>query len=239
MTFRHGRLAELLLNGVDISGYFSSAEWAAKVTPAPVDVFKTTWHQFIPGELESTLVASGYYQSDDVDQVRDDLISPGVGQLTYAPAGATAIGDFCRLMNVNFTDYKTGSKIGSAVTMDFTAQATNPVGIGVSLHPLASENLGTITGTGDGVLTSAASTTGAIGHLHVTAVSSAVASSFKFQDATTIGGVYADITSGAFTNMTAVGSQRLVIPGTIRQFVRCVAVIGPATTTYAVSFART
>ncbi len=62
---------------------------------------------------------------------------------------------------------------------------------------------------------------------------------FKLQDATTINGVYADITGGAFTAITAVGGQRLVVPGTIRQFVHCVATIAGHACTYAVSFART
>lgn len=238
MPFKHGRLAALWLNEVDVSPYFASALWGAKVALAPVTTFTAAWDAFISGESASTLTAAGYYDSSEADQVRETL-QEAVGQLTYFPAGAIAIGDQARLLNINSSDYKSGSKIGSAVVMDWTAASTAPVGLGTCLHVLQSEALGTITGTGDGLLTQLANTTGAIAHLHVTAVSSAVSSSFKLQDATTLGGAYTDIASGAFVNVTAVGSQRLVIPGTIRQFVRAVAVIGPATTTYGIAVART
>lgn len=238
MTFKSGRLGEIWLNGVDASIYFNSADWAMKLALAPVTTFKALWDAFIADTASSTLSAGGYYDSADTDKVRDTL-QAAVGQATYFPAGATAIGDQARLLNINSSDYKNGSKLGGAVTMDWTATSTAVVGIGTCLHVLAQETVGTITGTGDGLLTSAASTTGAVAHLHVTQVSAATSSSFKLQDATTLGGAYTDIASGAFVNVTAVGSQRLVIPGTIRQFVRAVAVIGPATTTYGIAVART
>lgn len=238
MTFKAGRLGELLLNAVDVSPYFEKISWETSVGVKEVSTFKATWATFLSTLAKSVLTADGYYDSADADKARDTL-QAAIGQVSFAPAGATVIGDQVRMLNINSTDYKTTANRDGSVDMSWKVLATAPVGIGVSLHPLAQETVGTITGTGDGVYTSLSSTTGAIGHLHVTQVSAATSSSFKFQDATTLGGAYTDIASGAFVNVTAIGSQRLVIPGTIRQFVRCVAVIGPATTTYAVSFART
>jgi hypothetical protein len=238
MPFKHGRLAEILLNSQDVSAFMYSAQWNAYLETAKVSTFKSSWHSYIAGEAFSQLFCYGYYDPT-VTTIRSTLQAAAAGVVSFAPAGATAIGDQVRMLWPNAVDYKESSKTANAVLFAWSANSTAPVGLGFSLHPLAQEALGTITGTGDGIGTSVASTTGAIGHLHVTQVSSAVSSSFKFQDATTLGGAYTDIASGAFTNVTAVGAQRLVIPGTIRQFVRCVAVIGPATTTYAVSFART
>ena len=240
MPFKAGRSGEIWFNGVDVSTYFASADFGAKVALLPVTTFKATWDSFISGEASANLTAAGYYDSADADKVRDSLLSATVNQLTFFPAGAVAIGDQARLLNVNSSDYKNSSKIGQAVVMDWTAMATATLGIGTALHVLQSEALGTITGTGDGIGNAGVqTTTGLVAHLHVTAVSSAVASTFKLQDATTLGGAYTDIVAGAFINVTAVGSQRLVVPGTIRQFVRAVAVIGPATTTYGLAAART
>ncbi len=247
MTFKAGRLAELLLDAQDISSLFNSAELTAKVATADTTTFKNQWKTFIVDTADFQFTASGYYDATaaTMTAIRATLGTPNPSQttasvLSYAPAGALAIGDFVRLISVVSSDYKEGSKIGGAVSLDWSVEGTAVGGYGVSLHPLAQEATGTITGTGDAINTAGTQTlTGAVGHLHVTQVSAATFSSFKFQDATTIGGAYTDITSGAFVNVTAVGAQRLVIPGTIRQFVRCVAVIGPATTTYAVSFART
>lgn len=236
MPFRHGRLTEVLLNSQDVSAFMYSMGWSAYAPASEVSTFKSTWRSFIPGTVFSQTFGYGYYDPT-LTTVRLTLqAAPGV--LSYAPAGATAIGDNVRLIAFNTVNYKESPKTTGAVPFTWAVNSTAPVGVGVSLHALASENVGTITGTGDGVMTSASSATGAIGHLHVTAYTSGT-HSFKFQDATTLGGVYADIAGGAFTNVTAVGAQRLIIPGTIRQFVRCVAVIGTAAATYAVSFART
>ncbi len=238
-TFKPGRLAEVLVNSQDVSAFMYSAEWNAYLQTAEVSTFKSTWRSYLAGNAFTQLFCYGYYDPT-VTTLRSTLQAATAGVVSYAPAGATTIGDPVRMLWPNAVDYKESSKTTNAVIFSWSADSTAQVGLGVSLHPLAQESLGTITGTGDGAGNGgAATTTGAIGHLHVTQVSSAVSSSFKFQDATTLGGAYTDIASGAFTNVTAVGAQRLVIPGTIRQFVRCVAVIGPATTTYAVSFART
>jgi hypothetical protein len=238
MTFKHGRLGELWLKGVDVSIYFHDATFNAKVAAAPTTTFKATWETYIPGQATGNLTAAGYYDSSEADKVRATLLA-AIGQLTYFPAGAVAIGDQGRLLNINSSDFKTGSKVGGAVTMDWTALATAPVGIGTCLHLLQPEAPGTVTGVGDGILTSAQSLTGAVAHLHVTAMTGGDTHTFKLQDATTLGGAYADITGGAFTNVTAVGSQRLVIPGTIRAFVRAVSVISTNAATFGIAVART
>lgn len=239
MAFKHGRLGEVWLNGVDVSVYFSSAEFTAKAAAAPVDVLKSTYHAYIQGILEAQLAAAGYYDSADADKVRDTL--EVIGQATYMPAGAVAIGDQARLLNIVSTDYKNGAKISgaNAVTMDWSANATAPIGFGTVLHILKSENVGTVTGPGDGLLTSAASTTGLVAHLHVTSMTGGDTHNFKLQDCTTINGTYADIAGGGFTNVTAVGSQRLVVTGTIRQFVQLVSTINGHAATYACAAART
>ncbi len=239
MAFKHGRLGEIWLNGVDVSPYFSTADFSVKAPGAPVDTFKNTYHAYIPGVLEATLTAAGYYDSADADKVRDTL--EVIGQATYLPAGGVAIGDQARLLNIVTTDYKNGSKISgaNAVTMDWAVNATAPIGFGTCLHTLKSENVGTVTGPGDGLLTSTANTTGLVAHLHVTAMTGGDTHNFKLQDCTTINGVYADIAGGAFTNVTATGSQRLVVTGTIRQFVQLVATINGHAATYACAAART
>ncbi len=242
MTFKAGRLGELWLNGVDVSPFFASADWGVKVQMGPTTTFKATWDTFISGVAASTLGASGYYDSADADKVRDTL-QAAIGQLTFAPAGAVAIGDQCRLMNINSSDYKNGSKIGGAVTMDWTAMSTAPVGIGNCITPLAVYNVGAgVATTGEpsglgngGVQT----TTGLVAHLHVTAMTGGDTHTFKLQDATTVGGAYTDIASAAFINVTAIGSQRLVVPGTIRQFVRLLYTVAGHSATFAVAAART
>ncbi len=243
MTFKAGRLGELWLNGVDISPYFANADFAAKVKLSDVTTFKAAWDAFLANTADANLTAAGYYDSGDADKVRDTLAA-AVGQLTYMPAGAVAVGDPARLLNINFSDYKNGSKIGGAITMDWTALATAPVGIGNTLATLASQSTGAgqvtawePTGLGNGGVQT---TTGLVAHLHITAMTGGDTHTFKLQDATTVGGAgVADIASGAFVNVTAVGSQRLVVPGTIRAFVRLNYTIVGHAATFGVAAART
>lgn len=240
MTLKPGRLGELWLNGVDVSGYFASAEWAAQVALAPVTTFKAAWDAFISDVANSQLTASGYYDSADADKVRDTL-QAAIGQLTFFPAGAVAIGDQARLLNINSSDYATSSQIGQAVVMDWTAESTAVVGLGTCLAPLAVYGVGAgVALTGDGIGNAGVqTTTGLVAHLHVTAMTGGDTHTFKLQDATTVGGAYTDIASGAFVNVTAVGSQRLVVPGTIRQFVRLMYTVAGHSATFGVAAART
>jgi hypothetical protein len=239
VAFKHGRLAELWLNGVDVSTYFASATLNVKVDTADVTTFKAVWKAFITGLAGSTLTANGYYDSLEADKVRSTL-QAAIGQASYFPAGAVAIGDQARLLNINSSDYKSGDKVGSAVLMDWIAQSTAPVGIGTCLAPLAVYGVGAgVALTGDGLLTSLANTTGVVAHLHVTAMTGGDTHTFKLQDSTTLGGAYTDIASGAFVNVTAIGSQRLVVPGTIRQFVRLMYTVAGHSATFGVAVART
>jgi hypothetical protein len=243
MPFKPGRLGEIWLNGVDVSNYFSAADLETQVEMLPVTTFKTggttnTYKQYIAGLAASTLTAQGYYDTADADKVRDTL-QAAVGQATFLPAGGVAIGDQARLLNINSSDFKNGAKVGEAILMEWTAKSTSPVGIGTVLHVLKSENVGTVTGPGDGVETSLANTTGGIGHFHVTAMTPGDTHTFQLQDSTTINGVYANIAGAALVTITAVGSQRLIVTGTVRQFVQVVATIGGHAATYAVAFART
>lgn len=214
-----------------------NADLESTVEMAEASTFKSTWKSFLPGDAMAKLSTNGYFDST-LTNVRATLGVAAGSIVTFAPAGAVAIGDLTRSLLVNTVKYREGAKIADLVTFDWDVDSTATVAYGVCLHVLASESPGTITGTGDGVMTSASNTTGAIGVLHVTAMGAGT-QNFKLQDATTQGGAYTDITGGAFTAVTTVGAQRLVIPGTIRQFVRAVATIVTNPVTYTITVART
>jgi len=237
MPFKHGRLAEIWLGGQDVSTFFMNADLESVVDTAESTTFKSLWKSFLPGTAMAKLATNGYFDST-LTNVRATLGVAAGSVVTFAPAGAVAIGDLTRSILVNSTKYREGAKIGSLVTFDWDADSTAVAAYGVCLHVMQQESPGTITGTGDGVMTSAQSTTGAIATLHVTAMTGGT-QNFKLQDATTQGGAYTDIAAGAFTAVTTVGAQRLVIPGTIRQFVRAQAVIATNPVTYAITVART
>jgi hypothetical protein len=94
-----------------------------------------------------------------------------------------------------------------------------------------------------GVDNLAASTTGAIAHLHCSAVSASDTLTVTIEDsAVGVAGPWAAVASGAFTGLTTAGNQRLIIPGTIRRYVRAtptITAIGTSNATFGVTLART
>lgn len=248
MPFKAGRLGEVWLNLTDASPYLASFDSEATQDLHDVTTFKTagvpsTYRSFIAGLAGAQFSASGYYDSSEADKIRSTLqvvTSNTLGQLTYMPAGAVAVGDPARLLNINTGKVTYSTNVGKAVGLAWTAGSTSVVGIGNVLATLAS--IAPIVGAtpgGDGLGNGGVqTTTGLIAHLHVTACS-AGANTFKLQDATTVGGAYSDIAGGAFTNVSAPGSQRLVVPGTIRQFVRLLYTVVTSNATFAVAAART
>jgi hypothetical protein len=234
--FKHGRLFEALLNGKDVSPYLFSAESNVYVDTAKVSTAKSSWESFISGDAFAQFFGYGYFDTTLTDVRATFQAAPGV--FTFAPAGATAIGDPVRLYSFNTVSYREAPNVKAAVPFNWGIDSTAPLGIGECLHPLAAESPGTITGTGSPLVTGVSSSTGAVAHLHVTAYSAGT-HQFKLQDATALNGAYTDIAGGAFSNVSATGGQRLVITGTIRAYVRAVATIATAAATYSISVART
>ena len=119
----------------------------------------------------------------------------------------------------------------------WSGKVDGQVGFGKVFHPLGAE---TDDGSGTYIDGGGATTTGAIAHLHVTSVSAGDEIDVSFEDSAN----HVDwlpIADGAFATADAVGAERLVIPGTIRQYVRAVWDVTGADVSieFAVALART
>lgn len=240
MPFLHGKSTQVLFDSRDISAWLNSFNFNADVDMADATTFSKSWKVFVPGMVGAQLEAGGIHDVSMQD-VRAALTAAAQADsiVTMTPGAVPVFGDPSRMLSSVHTSYQESSPVGGVVAFNWTAQANDFANGGNNMHPLAAE---TITGTSTFLDGGAASTTGAIAHLHITAVSGTTPSmTVKFSDATTSGGVYTDIASGAFPAKTAIGGSRLVIPGTIRQFVKCTWTITGTTPsfTFAVAFART
>lgn len=90
--------------------------------------------------------------------------------------------------------------------------------------------------TGTGVDGGASSANGGVGYLHVTAYSGFTSVAIKVQDSAD-DNTYADLVS--FTNVTAVGAERVTVAGTVEQYLRSVVTVtGSGSITLFVGFAR-
>lgn len=239
MPFMHGKGTEILLDEKDVSAYLNKLDLSVDVEGADATTFKKNWHVFWPGLADGKFEAAGFYDPLFED-VRQTLQTSPDSIVSWAPGGALALGDPVRIMAAVSSTYKESAPVGGMVAFNWGVEGSDTLGIGRSMHPLAAE---TVTGFSTYLDGGAATTLGAVAHLHVTALAGTVTPTItvKFRDATSGAGAgLADITAGAFAAATAIGAQRLVIPGTIRRYVRVDWTISGTNPsfTFAVAFAR-
>lgn len=222
MAFKHGKATSVYLNATDLSTYLNAADFDVDMDTGDTTTFAATWKTAIAGQVAAKAGFQGLYDPTITDLPASVGVDFG-SVLTYAPAGALAIGDRARLLSVATTAYSESSPVGGVVAVKWSVMASGPVGFGDVLHVLGEDTNTTTGATKDD---SAASATGWIAHLHVTAVDAGSwvikledASASNFSDG-------ADVTGGSFTAATAATYQRLVSATTttaLRRYVRYVA----------------
>jgi hypothetical protein len=222
MALKHGKNTAVYLDGTDLSTYLNSAEFSVDTDTADTTTFQASWKTAIVGQSAAKADFNGLYDPTKTtlpDSIGDDFALTG-GVLTVAPAGATAIGDLTRTMQIASTAYTESSPVGGVIAVKWSVIASAPVGFGWALHPLAED---TNTTTGAERDDTAATSTGWQAHLHVTAVD-AGSWVVKLQDAA-VSNTYSDVSGGAFTAATTAGGQRLLSASgaTLRRYVRYVA----------------
>jgi len=222
MAFKHGKNTAVYLNGVDLSTYLNATDFSVDVDTADTTTYQSTWKSAISGQSSAKADFNGLYDptSSTLPSSIGVDFSTTAGVLTYAPAGATAIGDLTRMMSIATTQYTESSPVGGVVAIKWGVLTSAPVGFGWALHPLAED---TNTTTGAERDDSAATTTGWIAHLHVTLVDGG-SWVIKLQDAA-VSNTYSDVSGGAFASVSSAGGQRLLSASgaTLRRYVRYVA----------------
>jgi hypothetical protein len=236
MAFVPGYKSRLLLGDFSLSAYITDV-----TAPMDVEMLDVTTmadapvRKFIPGRPGGTFSTKGFLDPDGTSNAQYDQINTWSGNepITYGPNGL-ALGAETWLVDALKTTATTGAALSSPVSFDLAAQCTGLVDInGVSLHDLTAE---TADGNGTGVDGGASSTGGAVAHLHSTAFSGLTGNIVIVEDSAN-NSLFATI--GTFTTVAGLTSQRLVIAGTVRRYVRCSwDVTGTGSNTFAVAIAR-
>ncbi len=215
MAFVHGTKARFYYNAVHVTPYLREGSLTATTEVAESTVLTDTDHTYGIGQRTRPSSFAGLYDND-LAVIKDNLGSSG-GVLTSCFGGASAIGDLAWLSPVISSDYEESATVGDMVAFAWASTSSGPVAFGYVLHPLAEDTNTTTGATRDDA---AATTTGWVGHLHVTAVD-AGSWVIKLEDSAN-GSAWSDVTGGAFTAATGATSQRLVSAAgaTLRRYVR-------------------
>lgn len=215
MSFVHGKDAAVLLDGVLISAYFDSGEFSAEVDTAETTTFSSSWKSFIAGQAAGTVGLTGYFDptwNDLWDTIGD---APGA-VLTFAPGGL-ALGSPVRLVKVLTSAYGESAPIGGAVTFSWDVTADGSVGTGQVIAAATAITADTNGAAFDG---GAATSNGAVAHLHVTSVSASDSIVVTIEDSANGSSGWATI--GTFASKSAPGAERIAIAGNVRRYVRAV-----------------
>jgi hypothetical protein len=216
-TFTHGKNAKVLMDGADLSAYFSKVSNKGSAETAEVTTLGANAKAYIPGLKDATISVDGYWSGDvaGVDSyLASNIGSTGIWTVIYA---ADALGARGYGATVVDTSIEVGAEIGGAVSISAEGQATvgsEPV---VVLNPLSAK---TATGTGTQVDNTTSTSNGSASYLHVTATSGTSTPSLAVKvqhsaDAST----WADL--AVFTTVTTANTaQRVASTGTVNRYLR-------------------
>lgn len=218
MALKHGRSAVILFGALDLSGYLHGSGMEVDVANADSTTFVNAgWESNLAGMAGAVLSFDGYSDITATATLTTALQSDS-GVLSYCPGGGSAIGDRARLVAVTATGYGESPSADATSPFSWAVGSQSPVAFGDVLHPLAED---TNTTTGSSRDDSAATSTGWVAHLHVTAVDGG-SWVVKLEDSAN-NSAWSDVSGGAFTAATGATSQRLVSSSTtadLRRYVR-------------------
>ena len=218
MAFVHGKSTKVVFNGYDLSPYLNSVSAARSQELAETTTFSATAKTFLAGFGDATISAEGYWDgaAAAIDVLFNAAIASDTAQtLTISRNAADAPGDAAELASCKQTSYEVSSGINDVTSISAEFQANGAVKSGQILHALEAE---TATGADSAVNGTAETTTGAVAHLHVTAASAADTLDVIIEDSAN--GTTGWATIGTFAQIAAIGSERITIAGTVKQYTR-------------------
>ena len=237
MSFKPGYGARILLGELSYSAKLNQVSLANPTEMHDVTTFGDSDpvtglcpKRFIAGQDSATSQISGFL---DADVLTDAAAFTTATPLTIGLEGLAHSAPVF-LVDALRANMDTSAQTSGVVQFTLDAQADGFPGIGNSLHNLSAE---TIDGNGTSHDGTAASATGAVAHVHVTAFSGLTSVDFTIEDSAN-NSAFAVI--GTFSQLTAIGAQRIAISGAIRRYVRIVTnVTGTGSVTFAAAYART
>lgn len=235
MSFVASYNSRVLIGSYSFSAYVNDVQFPSSTAMLDVTTLANSAKTFIPGQVTSTASLKGFLDPDTTSLGQYDQINTftSTSPLTFAPRGL-AFGSELFMVNALRTNATTGAGVAGAVTFDLACQTALHTDFGVSLHDLTAETADGSSAAYDG---GAASTTGGVAQIHVTAFSGLTSNAVIVEDSANGSSGWATIAT--FTSVTALTSERVTISGTIRRYVRATwDVTGTGSTTFVVGLAR-
>ena len=231
MTIVNAQQSRVLIGAYSYTGYTKGFTYADTVMQLNTTTLADTASTFIVGQNTSTLSIDLLMDAANAAHAYSwESTTPQ--PVTFLPNGL-ALGAECMLTDSILTEFTISSPVADVVSAKVSTQNTSEAGAGVVLGTLAAI---TATGNGTSVDNGAATTNGAVAHLHSTIFSGLTSNTITVQDSADNASF---ATIGTFTAVTGTTYQRLRITGTVRRYLRVVdTVVGVGSNTRLVAVAR-
>ena len=233
MVFEHGKGGVVLLGANDVSGYLRTAEAEVRVQTHDVSVLGDDSINRYTGQFDGNADLDGLFDATYSGIVEGFLASANGEPFTLVPGEAAAVGDPVILGVTRELDYSIGNPVGGMVVATVSLEASGGVNYGELLLPLGAQSS---SADGTSVDWAASTAQGGWGIIHCTAFD-ATSLDVDIEDSPD-DSVWA--TLGSFTQLTAVGSERIEVAAgtTVDRYIRASWTLVGTSATFAVAFAR-
>lgn len=133
MALRHGRLAQVILRGTDVSQYFTSSDLATEIENADTTTFGTAHRTNMAGLTSSTFSLEGFYDptaSTGPVALIETAITQAQGgtpsTVIFRPGGS-ATGQMSRTFLVNITNFTETPSLDGAVAISVSFNVTGEI----------------------------------------------------------------------------------------------------------------
>ena len=233
MAFKHGKQTKILVDEYDFSSFLNNTDMSWEIDTPETTTFGVDDRTYIAGLRNSTMSFAGFWDSTIDGYVTDDITTPVVNLLTYAPEGLST-GSLIYSVQSRHSSWSVGSPVDGVTTISLDVQGTDRLSRGISLHNLTAE---TETTNATEVDHGSSTASGGIGYLHVISNTFATSMDISIYDASTT--TFTALID--FTQLTTEGvaSERLTVSGTILNNVRAEwTAVGTGACTFVVGFQR-
>jgi len=132
MAFKHGRAAEITVDGTALSSFCDTADLSIDIDTSDTTTFGASWKTAIEGLAGATIELGGNYDptaSTGPVAVLTGLIGNGAVTVVYKPAGSADSG-LSRTFSAILTSYKESSPVADKVTFSASLLVTGAITFG-------------------------------------------------------------------------------------------------------------
>jgi len=216
-TFRHGKKTAVLFNATDMSPYLNEATTTQEIETAETTAFSDDDKTYIVGLADGTISTSGMFDSSAgaSDAVLNGMIQQDDNTFTVYPEGVART-NRAVLSNGALTSYEVSSPVADVVAISAEIQADGGLLHGIDL---TGQQIVSASGVTTEVNNGAATTSGALFNLHVTANDRDGAATIKVQHSSD-NATYADLVTFTSVSASTTTGETITSTGTVNQYLR-------------------